>query len=398
MEKINILFGFNDPNFEAAVKALLRSKGYDAQINARFSKKSVINYLEKNPDCNVIVIPEVFPKNKDLEKGQQPYTAEEVAQLTDMSDVNVIILLSEKHQGTDYMKTLYTAGITNAIFQHGAHGGAKPREIAALILQKRTRKSAREYYGISSQKIEFGFLENSVFDDFYKKLEETDEKSMLENYLTVCGQMTPQQIADFTRRLPADDKNYLAQFEEFHTVVQLLKKFGIDMKIKRPRRVTIGLRNTVGISATEDSIIVKPNNVSDNEKMNSELTKQESVKEESPEEVSMADIFSSLASDTVDDEDEDLDCIIEETSQEAVRELEETIPEKEKDSQKQNDMEMEEGETEEVIFEDYDDSYDKLTLGIDSGSHVSIPFIITIIVFVILLIVVFVIGGNISIF
>ena len=50
MEQIKVLFGFSDESFEEAVKALLKQKGYDAEIFARFNKDSVKQFIEKNPD------------------------------------------------------------------------------------------------------------------------------------------------------------------------------------------------------------------------------------------------------------------------------------------------------------------------------------------------------------
>lgn len=253
MEEIKVLFGFSDAGFEKAVKDLLKTKGYDAQIVARFSKESVKKYIEKNPDTKAVVLLEAFPKGEGRAKPQK-YTAEEVTELTDMSDVNVIFVLSENYKGTDYMRTLFAAGITSAFFQN-RKDGARPRDIASLILQKRTRKAAREYYGIGAGKIELGFMETVDFNGFYEQFKKAEVPLM--GYLSVCSKLNAQQIADFTRRLPEDDKSYLAGFEEFHTVMQLLKKFGIDMKIKRPRKVVIGLANTPAITMQDDKIVVE---------------------------------------------------------------------------------------------------------------------------------------------
>jgi len=246
MENMHILMGFDAPEFEQVVKNLLKLKGYEAQIHSKLSKLTIKEYLERNPSCTAVVLKETF--SKDVY-----YTAEEVAQLTDMRDVNVIIVLSEKRRGTDYMRTLYTAGITNAIFQKGRRGGATPKEVATLLLQRRTRKAAREYYGIASKKIELGFLDTATYVEFYQDLKQGD-KSLLENYIAVCARMSPQQIADFTRRLPKDDQEHLAQFKEFHAIMQLLKKFGIDLKIKKPKKLQIGLEMPIGISLKEDAI------------------------------------------------------------------------------------------------------------------------------------------------
>ncbi len=263
MEKMQILFGFESLDFENAIIRLLKSKGIEAEISSKMTKLNIREFLEKNHNCNTVVLKEAF--SKDVY-----YTAEEIAQLTDMRDVNVIIVLSDKRRGTDYMCTLYAAGITNAIFQKGRNGGASPKDIATLILQRRTRKDAREYYGIASNKIELGFLDNTTYVEFYRDLKQEDG-TLLENYINVCARMSPQQIADFTRRLPKDDISELAQFEEFHVVMQLLKRFGIDLKIKKPKVVRVGLNTPVGITIEDDKIHVTPAENKENESVVKEV-------------------------------------------------------------------------------------------------------------------------------
>lgn len=251
MEQIKVLFGFSDESFEEAVKALLKQKGYDAEIFARFNKDSVKQFIEKNPDTAAVVLLEAFPRQSRGTKPQK-YTAEEVAQLTESSDVNVILVLSENYKGTEYMKTLFAAGITSAFLQKRGEG-ARPRDIASLILQKRTRKMAREYYGIGGGRIDLGFLEREDFTSLYEKMHEKD--NLLAGYLAVCGSLNATQIADFTRRLPEDDRDYLTGFEEFHTIIALLKKFGIDLHIKRPRKVVIGLNRQMAITMVDNHVV-----------------------------------------------------------------------------------------------------------------------------------------------
>lgn len=271
MRKMTILFGFEDAGFENSVKNLLRVKGIEATIVARFSKEAVARYIRDNPHTDAVVLMEVFPRRKELSKPQK-YTAEEVAQLTGASDVNVILVLSENHKGTGYMRTLFTAGITSAFFQKKG-GGARPSDIAALIIQKRTRNAAREYYGIASQKIEYDFIDSVEYAKIYAKYKEGDGSSLLENYIKVCAQLTAQQIADFTKRLPEDDILYLAQFEEFHTLMAMIKKFGYDLKIKRPRKVSIGLTHTQYLIGSDgDRVDIKKMDVAEQPQVYSEET------------------------------------------------------------------------------------------------------------------------------
>lgn len=295
MNSIHILFGFDKPEFEQAVKELLKSKGYIAEIHSRFSKLTIKEYLENNPTCNTVVLTEVFNK-------KMSYTAEELAQLTDMRDINVIIVLAGGKRGSDYMKTLYMANITNAILQKGRNGGATPADVAALILQRRSRKDAREYYGISSKKMELGFLENETYLELYrdfKKMEgEYDSRQLLKNYISVCSRISPMQIWDFTRRLPADDRNVLIQFEEFHQVAQLLKKFGFDLKIKKPKNVSIGMETLVGISVQNDKIHFDSGKEEiKTDKQEDVAAEAEEVSEESLDNMSLAALFGGFEED-----------------------------------------------------------------------------------------------------
>jgi len=286
MEKIKILFGFQDENFEKAIKGLLKQHEYDAEIFARFNKESVKGFIDKNPDTAAVVLLEAFPKHDRGAKSQK-YTAEELAQLTEGSDVNVIVVLSENYKGTDYLRTLFAAGITSAFLQKRG-SGATPKDIATLILRKRTRKMAREYYGIGNGKIDVGYIERDDFNELYQKMHSKD--NLLAGYLTICANLNATQIADFTKRLPEDDITYLAGFEEFHTVMELLKKFGMDLKIKKPKKVAIGLNKTVAISMVNDRVIIGDEPAEKEEVREAEVEeeveekpiKEETVSEEEP--------------------------------------------------------------------------------------------------------------------
>ena len=66
----------------------------------------------------------------------------------DERDLNIVIVLSEKHRGTSYMETLYASGITGAIFQGNRDSTATAGLVANLLHYKRKRADARKYYGI----------------------------------------------------------------------------------------------------------------------------------------------------------------------------------------------------------------------------------------------------------
>ena len=246
MLKKHILCGFDLPEFETQMKILLQGKGYEAVTYTQLSKKGVKDFLLQNPQVDTVILLEASNHKKS-------YTAEEVAALTDKRDLNLIIVLSARHIGTDYMKTLYIAGVTNAIFQMGRKDGASPKEIVELILNKRNRAEARKYYGI--EHMEMGptaMIDRDTYAEIYSRLHQ--DKNLLLNYFSLCADMTPKQIADFTKRLPCEDRAVLAQYEEFHMLMDAVRKLGIEIKSKRPKKVKIGLKVPPQIMVAGDSI------------------------------------------------------------------------------------------------------------------------------------------------
>ena len=249
MSEKHILCGFDVPEFEKMMKVLLKEKGIEATTYTQLSKKGVIDFLEQNPKCDTVILLEASNFKKS-------YTAEEVAALTDKREINVIIVLSSRHIGTDYMKTLYVAGVTNAIFQMGRKDGASAKDIVERIVHKRNRQEARKYYGIEHLDLDpTVMMDRDTYAECLKRLHK--EEHLLINYLQVCAELSPKQIADFTMRIPAEDREYLAQFEEFHMLMDAIRKLGVVIKIKRPRKTTVGMKVTPQIQVSKDEIIYR---------------------------------------------------------------------------------------------------------------------------------------------
>lgn len=254
MQKMTILFGFDNlqfSNFIVAVTQCLQKNGIEVNPVCKISKQAIKEYIQNNPSCYTVVLTEILKRGK--------YTAEELAELTDDRDMNIIVVLGSIHRGTDYMSTLYAAGITSALFQDGKKGFSA-NETCKYIYRKRGRREAREYYGIANKKLELGFLSNGTFIEHYNAL--SDEQygdSLIERFLMVCQRMTARQIKDFVRRLDDDTKNELIQYEEFFTVVDMLKKFGADLGIKKPRRkLKVGLANATKLIGLKANLQNKP--------------------------------------------------------------------------------------------------------------------------------------------
>ena len=254
LETKKILFGFSDEKFEKTLSGLLRCVDYETEIYARTSKIAINDALKKIPDMDAVVLTETL-EGAGLQKRQK-YSAEELAALADESNANVIVVLSENHKGTDYVRVLLEAGITGAIFV-GAQKVVTAKEVATLIVRKRTKKDAREYYGIGHEKADLGFLNLDEFNELYGRFRNRTG-SVLENYLFICGNLgNPKQIADFTKRLPKDDLENLAAFEEFHMVMHSLKELGYDLQIEKPRKVSSGLSRVPVISISNGMMVIE---------------------------------------------------------------------------------------------------------------------------------------------
>lgn len=244
--EMHILFGFANEQIERAVKKYVESNGYRVSTKSIATKKSIREYLMKNRDCGVAILQE----RVGMETYRNP---EELAALTDNRNVNVVIVLSSRHKGTDFMVRLYNAGIMNAIFTEGRNG-ATVRDIGYLVMKGRSRKEAREYYGIDAKRTDAEMPEEAGASlDLYEIFSQ-GEGSTVENYFEVCRNLSISQIADFTKMLPGETKEELAQYEEFHTMLSLLRKAGYDLKIGRPKKVSIAFRETLRLEMSARGI------------------------------------------------------------------------------------------------------------------------------------------------
>jgi len=253
MKQINVLFGFDAPQFSDEVLALLRKRGYVVESVVKLTKSSIRDFLLANPSYGTAVLLEVM--NNSADSSSAKYTADELAMLTDERNINIVVILNYNHKGTKYMETLYTAGITSAIYQKGRQGGASPKDVVERIINGRNNRQAREYYGIADAPINLGFLGNDTFIEYYNRLQDnTYGVSLIERFVNVCRMMNRKQIADFIRRTPAEVVDELKNYEEFHVILDIIKGSGIDLKIKRPKKLKIGLSTPGSIEQVRVSI------------------------------------------------------------------------------------------------------------------------------------------------
>ena len=138
-KSMDILFGFKQTEIEVKIIELLKQQGVEVTYTERETKGSIKAYLEEHKDCTTAVLRECM--------GGETYSANELAELTDSRDINIILITNKSNKGTEFLQILYAAGITSAILVDEKNG-ASAKQIAWLILNKRKRKEARNYYGM----------------------------------------------------------------------------------------------------------------------------------------------------------------------------------------------------------------------------------------------------------
>lgn len=156
--QIKVVCGLNNETnilLKERLQEAAAEKGLKLQIVSRYRKEGVYQYVMEHPDYQCVILQEVL-------QSSSPYTAEDAALLTDERNIKVILVLNKKHLGNRYMRVLYAAGILDALYEEDAYA----EEIAALLLQGRTRKEARKYYGIETA------------DDVEKSLQIIDEERL----------------------------------------------------------------------------------------------------------------------------------------------------------------------------------------------------------------------------
>lgn len=230
MKKKVIVVGFSDEKTCKALEKNISSYGYEVQIVVKLNKSSIKGYLEDHPECDTVLLKEVCADGKS-------YTADDVAEFTDIRDINVVLILGTRHKGTQYMSTLYAAGITSAVFQEG-NKGVTVKDIAKICCEKRSRKDARVYYGLSEEKIEISVLSSVNFKEALESLNDKDNgENIADRFVYVTKKMTPSQAADFIKKLPDEYISNLSCYEEFYMVIDALKKYKINLPFKKPKQL-----------------------------------------------------------------------------------------------------------------------------------------------------------------
>lgn len=136
MEKLEVICNAAPLN---RICELAAYKGIELIINRCKSKQEVEYGIWTATDKSIVLL------HEKMEKGAA-YSSWEIASLRDIRKIPVVFSLSREHYGTEYMMTLYAAGIVDAVYEEDVIA----ENIIERLLSRRPKKECREYYGIRS--------------------------------------------------------------------------------------------------------------------------------------------------------------------------------------------------------------------------------------------------------
>lgn len=211
MKQLKIVCGFT--NIEEIRKKLIESaqaRGYGLEIIHRYRKEGVLQYINENHSFHTIILQEILQQSS-------PYTAEDLAALTDERNVNVIVSLDPNHYGNEFMRTIYTAGIMNALFDKDAYAD----QIIDLIIKGRSRKEARKYYGIENRmdaEKEMELINEDKMERYLNYLYDGPYEECESRYEFVASQLSPYEHLNFIKQLPPQITKLLVENETYLTI------------------------------------------------------------------------------------------------------------------------------------------------------------------------------------
>ncbi len=235
VRRIKVLLGFKlrseeeDRDVEKRLTIQLKTMGYEPAILRRSTKKEIQSYLKENTECSHAVLMETV--------GMATWSQNELAELVDDREIRVVaVLTAARARQTEYLTTLYAAGITCAIFEHG-HSGASAEEVAELLVRPRSRREARRYYGIETANISIRSLTNEMYNGYCCKLMDKEYgPGIMARLLRIAENINPYQMSDLLSKLPQGVLEELWQYTEYAQIRVQLKECGVRIPYRRPRR------------------------------------------------------------------------------------------------------------------------------------------------------------------
>jgi cell division protein FtsB len=184
------------------------------QCHVRTGKSLISQYLSANHDTTAIVLSQY--------QGNIMYTPTEVDTISTMvPELKVILILDEK-KGSTYLKELESYGIYTALFEDDANY----QTIANLIINGRSKKEARKYYGVmggsilpqqntynTSNAVTYLCAYDGSIEDITKRLAVLSEKLS-----------TTTKMIEVLAALPKEVFDMVSRVEKYITICQLVKE------------------------------------------------------------------------------------------------------------------------------------------------------------------------------
>ena len=203
--------------FKTELAKVGKENGYEVVCVSRYRKEGIRQYIKEHSEFRTLVLQEAMQPN-------YPYTADELSELMDNFHLNIVISLRKIHRGSAYMKTLYTAGILNALYEEDATA----RNVFSKILYPRTRGECRQYYQIKNARDAEGALDiidEEKMKQYISYIEEAgNQEEIIRRYEYIANEMKMVENIYLANELSGYVQNMLAETEIFKKVVGISAK------------------------------------------------------------------------------------------------------------------------------------------------------------------------------
>lgn len=220
----NVLLGFRySEGLEKTKKKILEEyskNGIQVELAEKYTKLGVMNFLETNSEHTDLILMEHI-------ELRSPVNIDYLDELTDrFNDLNIILILSDEHYKTAFIKNIYNNGLYNCIFEKDA----TIENIVNLTINKRTKRQAKDYYGITDDSIEEKEYNHVVSDEqlfsvlSYLEKCKINSEELSAAYDYICSRYTEKQNVYIVSKFTPELKELLSEninFKKYNEILHL---------------------------------------------------------------------------------------------------------------------------------------------------------------------------------
>ena len=203
--------------FKTEIANVAKENGYEVVCVSRYRKEGIRQYIREHSEFRTLVLQESMQPN-------YPYTADELSELMDNFHLNIVISLRKVHRGSPYMKTLYTAGILNALYEEDATA----QNVFNKILYPRTRGECRQYYQIQNARdaeCALDIIDEARMKQYVSYIEEAgNQDEIVRRYNYIASEMKMVENIYLVNELSGYVKNALEGNEIFNKAMEASDK------------------------------------------------------------------------------------------------------------------------------------------------------------------------------